>query len=378
MGQQLTAENNSRKASKYRGSECLNCGHPLDLSDRYCSYCSQLNTNKQLSLKDFFLEFIGSIITYDSRLRFTIKDLLFKPGTITRNYTRGQRLKYANPFRFFLSASIIYFLLQGLISTFFPDNNTFTNIQTDREEDEITDIKVAGFNEVPNSKQGIYTFSGMGMETKNDSIDKKKKKKKQENFTFLSEAAIDSLPWGNRFAKRFTLYQDFYEAFEIKDPVKALDSLNHKNTSYNRWLYSKNESIDRIKDNPFGFVNYMLGKIPFFLFFFIPLFAFFFWFLYSKRKYTYMEHMIFIFHIFSFLFLAMLFCLLPDLLIGDDIFTGILFVLIGPFYFYKALRNFYRQNRFITILKFVFLNVLFWISSSMAALLFFAVTAATY
>jgi hypothetical protein len=374
MGQQLTAESNSRKAAKYRGSECLNCGHPLDLSDRYCSYCSQINTNKQLSLKDFFLEFIGSIITYDSRLRFTIKDLLLKPGTITRNYTQGKRLKYANPFRFFLSVSIIYFLLQGLISTFSPENNTFTNIQTDTENDGIADSTITGFNVVPNNKQGIFTLSGM--ETEKDTIDKRKQK--QENFVFISEAAIDSLPWGNRFAKRFSLYNNFYEAYEIKDPAKALDSLKHKNTSYNRWLYSKNESIERIKDNPFGFVNYMLGKIPFFLFFFIPVFAFFFWLLYSKKKYTYMEHMIFIFHIFSFLFLAMLFCLLPDLLIGDDIFTGILFVLIGPFYFYKALRNFYKQNRFITILKFVFLNVLFWISSSIAALIFFAVTAATY
>ena len=98
--------------------KCLNCGHPLELTDKYCSNCSQLNSTKQLSINDFFQEFMSSIFTYDSRLRYTIKDLLLKPGTITRNYVNGQRLKYANPFRFFLSVSIIYFILQGFSSNF--------------------------------------------------------------------------------------------------------------------------------------------------------------------------------------------------------------------------------------------------------------------
>ena len=117
MSTNKPVKDKGRKASIYRGAKCLNCEHPLDLSDLYCSYCGQLNTTKQLSLKDFFGEFIGSILTYDSRLRYTIKDLLFKPGRITANYVKGQRLKYANPFRFFLSVSIIYFLVQSLIST---------------------------------------------------------------------------------------------------------------------------------------------------------------------------------------------------------------------------------------------------------------------
>ena len=108
---------NSRKAIKFRGPECLNCKHPLDLSDVYCSYCGQLNTTKSLAIKDFFNEFLGSIITYDSKLRYTVRDLLFRPGVITRNYVNGQRLRYANPFRFFLSVSIIFFIFQGLIAT---------------------------------------------------------------------------------------------------------------------------------------------------------------------------------------------------------------------------------------------------------------------
>ncbi|QNJ96887.1 DUF3667 domain-containing protein [Constantimarinum furrinae] len=379
MSRTLPEKSNSRKAFKYRNNECLNCGHPLDLSDRYCSYCSQLNTNKQLSLGDFFGEFVGSIITYDSRLRFTIKDLLFKPGTITRNYVHGQRLKYANPFRFFLSVSIIYFLLQSIITTFSTRDSSLLNIQ-DTQKNEVKDP-------LSTSGQNIYFTNGEGsqdtlkIEEGNILINSdtlSKREKALQDFRYLSEKDFDTIQWSNRMIERFSMYRDFYEIHDIKDPVVALDSLKHKNTATNRWLYDKNNTIEKVKKDPFGFANFLMGKIPFFLFFFTPVFAFFFWVLYSKKKYTYMEHMIFIFHIFSFLFLAMLICLLPDLLLGDDVFSGILFVFIGPFYFYKALRNFYKQNRFITIIKFVLLNNIFFISSTIAALLFFAITAATY
>jgi len=108
---------------KYRGVDCLNCGHPLDLTDRFCAYCGQLNTTKRLVLKDFFGEFFQSIFTYDSRFRYTLKDLLLKPGTITKNYVEGKRFTYANPFRFFLSLSIFYFILIAIISFFMNDGN---------------------------------------------------------------------------------------------------------------------------------------------------------------------------------------------------------------------------------------------------------------
>ena len=125
MSTNLPVKTTGRKAAKYRGAECLNCGHPLDLSDVYCSYCGQLNTKKKLSLSDFFGEFLASIVNYDSRLRHTVKDILFRPGIITKNYVAGQRLRYANPFRFFLSTSIIYFLLQSLVSSFTGENKYF-------------------------------------------------------------------------------------------------------------------------------------------------------------------------------------------------------------------------------------------------------------
>ena len=378
MSSDKLVKQKGRKAAKYRGAECLNCGHPLDLSDLYCSYCGQLNTTKQLSLKDFFGEFIGSVFTYDSRLRYTIKDLLFKPGRITYNYVKGQRLKYANPFRFFLSVSIIYFLIQSLISTITGEPQFIVNESDNRiETDSILNSKKMVL--APN---GDPIMENVTMKSDTLIIDKDtiplNLNKDPKDFEYISEEDLDTIAWTERTAKRVLLYRSFYEANEIKDTKAALDSLKHRDNRLNRWIYEKNEVAERVIDNPYGFLDYLTSKIPFFLFFFTPLFAFFFWLIYSKKNYTYIEHMVFIFHIFSFIFLALVFLIIPDLLVEDAVFSSILFALIGPFYFYKALRNFYKQGRLVTILKFVFLNIVFVFSATSAALLFFAISAAIY
>lgn len=393
MSDQLPEKTKGRKATVYRGAECLNCKHPLDLSDVYCSYCGQLNTTKSLKLNDFFGEFLGSIITYDSKFRHTIKDLLFRPGVITRNYVKGQRFKYANPFRFFLSVSIIYFIIQGLITTitgesnFFSDdsNNNGANLEVVPTGDNgnifaVNDsIKLDSITRVNAARLDSILDEKLPNQSQIDGIIRKAiTKDTVPSYDYISEVHLDTLNWSIRTVQRFVLYYNFYKTTEIEDPVTALDSLKHNNTRFNRWAYQKNEAFEQIRKNPTDFLTYLLEKTPFFVFFFTPFYALFFWLIYSKKKYTYMEHMIFIFHIFSFIFLAMLILILPDTLFGTDAFVGILFVLIGPFYFYKAMRNFYKQSRIITILKLLFLNFVFFISANIAAIIFFAITAAMY
>ncbi len=365
MKRKKVKASSGRKSVQYRGTECLNCGHPLDVSDVYCSYCSQLNSNKQLSIKDFFSEFIRSIFVYDSRLRNTLKDLLFRPGIISRNYAKGQHLKYANPFRFFLSVSIIYFLVNGLLH-FINSNNDEFNVNFNSKLADRTVLDSLGLI-IPTSSSAAINFA--------DSI---KKQESQNPIKYISDEELDEMNFAESYKARFSLYRKFYEKSNIKNADVALDSLHHRNTLFNRWVYSKNTTFDKIKENPSAFVAYLLSKIPFFLFFFTPFFALFFWLIYSREKYTYMEHMIFIFHIFSFIFLTMLISVIPDILFKSKFLVGCLFIFIGPFYFYKALKNFYTQSSVLTLIKFVFLSTVFVIGLTFATIIFVAASAAIY
>ena len=359
-----------RRAFRYRGTKCLNCEQPLDKSDVYCPHCSQLNSDKKLSAKDFFGEFLTSIFVYDSRLRNTLKVLLFRPGIITRNYIKGQRLKFANPFRFFLSVSIIYFLLQGLIGVFNPDQEPKAlNLTADEQP-----INLDSLQKIIGAEQELSVNDAADL----NMIDSLLQQESKDTLIYHSEATLDTMPFLLASLRRFETYQNFYSTHKIKNSSQALDSLNHKNNGTNRWLYSKNITGEKITENPVAFLNYMMGKIPFFLFFFTPFYAFFFWILYSRKRYTYMEHMVFIFHIFSFTFLAMLIFTLPDLILDTEFFTTLLFLVLGPLYFYKALRNFYQQSRLLSIIKFTFLSIVFTIGFTSSAILFVILSAAIY
>ncbi len=108
----------SRKDSQYRGDKCLNCNTPLDISERYCHYCGQLNSTKKLTLKDFFDEFLSNFYAYDSKIRNSIVCLFTQPGMLAKRFISGQRTYFANPFRLFLSISLILFLSMAFLSQF--------------------------------------------------------------------------------------------------------------------------------------------------------------------------------------------------------------------------------------------------------------------
>ncbi len=365
---------------KYRGVDCLNCGHPLDLTDRFCAYCGQLNTTKRLVLKDFFGEFFQSIFTYDSRFRYTLKDLLLKPGTITKNYVEGKRFTYANPFRFFLSLSIFYFILIAIISFFMNDGNpgNFNNANF-RVNDTGTGFEIVEDNgqvqAAVDSLQNIEEFKTVPFDSLANII-QKKRKDSDSIYTYINETSLDTLNNFNKLSRKFTLFRQFREKTDIDNAKRGLDSLKYAQTKTNLWIYDRSDLMERILENPGKFASYMASKTPFFLFFFSPIFALFFWLIYSKKKFNYMEHLVLIFHIFAWVFLVLLIALPFDLLLPtDNAVAGILLLLIGPFYFYKALKNFYKQNRIYTLIKFVFLNFVFWISTSFFASLFFLIAA---
>ena len=146
--------NSRRSLVKYRGEECLNCGRSLEEEHKFCPNCGQLNSIKKLALGDFFSEFFSGLFAYDSRFIRTMRILLFKPGKISKDYIQGKRMRYVNPYRFFLTTAIIFFLIYGY-------DNSFEGINLGKNPEEIT-TELKRLNEENNADIDFGALHSLG------------------------------------------------------------------------------------------------------------------------------------------------------------------------------------------------------------------------
>jgi len=377
MDDKPTIYQKGRYQLQYRGTECTNCGHPLDMSDKFCPNCSQANSTKKLSLKDFFDEFFSSIISYDSKLLKTLSALLLRPGKITRDYIDGKRVSYTNPFRFLLSLAIIYFLTLNVSGDF-------------SELDRFGKGRENSFF----GPDGSFSFSSDGYGTEND--DEKafiktldsiqigqeiaKSLKKRDSLILLDPSRYFKNLEGNSFWTRFTKKREFFSTFIRKQKINDITEISSKygiEESYsNRSSFKAAKSFLKFQRQPGSFISSMISKMPFALFFLLPFFTLFIWLAYIRKKYNYTDHLIFSFHNTSLLFILLIISSLIDSVFSLD--SSLFFLIVFLIYLFWAMRKFYHQGIFKTIAKFLFLNGIFFILAITAMLIFSMGSVFTY
>lgn len=89
---------------------CANCGTVL--LGRYCHVCGQLG-HVHRSLLHLLEELLHGVLHFDAKALRTLPLLVFRPGTLTRRYLDGQRVRYLNPLTLFLFS---IFLLLFVVS----------------------------------------------------------------------------------------------------------------------------------------------------------------------------------------------------------------------------------------------------------------------
>lgn len=362
----------TRVIKNYRGLKCLNCNHPLDISDKYCPNCGQKNSTKRLSLKDFVDEFLSNFYAYDSKVKNTILKLFTKPGKAAKEFIDGKRQTYANPFRFYLSVSLIYFIFNGLVTKFSDESIVDldqTIIKNSEEKKPEKDSIKTNNNQLDLNDQKSPVQINLG---NNDNSEiKKDTLKKQKLYT---EKQIADLGFIKRTSLKTQTYANFFDHSKTTNPSKILDTLQHEKTKWNLYLLKKTYQLKKLNEEDTSgrkgfnkFFEYLSDKIPFILFISLPFITVIFAIIYYRKKLSYAEHMVFVFSFMTFMFLLIFVEEIIGLLTGLDL--SWIFLIITPIYFYKALRNFYQQSRWKTILKFVILNFLLPTTASFVALL---------
>lgn len=380
MANTPSVNSSGRYRLQYRGASCLNCGHPLDISDKYCPNCSQANSTKKLTLKDFFDEFFSNIISYDSKLLKTLKALLLRPGSITRDYINGKRVTYTNPFRFLLSLAIIYFLLMGFNGDFdqidqMAENTPGNIVNFNSDLINATVINESPLEEQLKEEEGLSQLDSLGF------IKELEKRANLRDSVILLDPmkhfkTIDQAP----FQERFFAKQDLFGILIAKDTMYSFDRLTEKypieNNMENSMAFGAAKSVARVKRSPGGFINSIFSKLPFATFFLLPIFAIFIWLLYIRKNYTYTDHLVFSFHNQSLLFILLIISYLIDSVFGTA--SAGLFIVLFLIYLYKAMRSFYGQGRIKTIVKYLLLNTIFVILATIGVAVLLAGSLFTY
>ena len=288
--------------SKIRSDKtCLNCRYVVE--NKFCPNCGQENTDTRKTFHHLFIHFFEDLTHYENAFWKTIRNLLFKPATLTKEYLSGKRLSYLAPVRLYIFISFITFFL----ITIFPNKES----------------------------EPIKT-----QEKKPITITNKDTKKEYEIF-------------GER-----------YKSVKELDSIQKNGPQSKKLDDFSYWITKKvlivtenNTNQEIIKK----FLESFLHNLPKVLFIFMPLFAFFLWLFHNKKRWYYFDHGIFTLHYFSFLLLIFLILFLVTKLfslfalsgIGSFIEGTINFIGFGwmGYYFFPAHHRFYGETRLVSFIK---------------------------
>lgn len=356
------------KHKQAKGLECLNCGMPLLRNENFCSHCGQKNTTSKLSIGHYINKLVSGFLSYDSQFWTTFIPLLIKPGKVAKEYIQGKRAKYVNPFQLYLHVSIIFFLILGISMKFDSIKNPVNNITTTKKTlDSLSklnpqkvdsvkaEIKRRTLEAIPKDSANTKAFVEIENAFKFNENDLDSIKTPQEYaIKTKKEASIG-------FFEKKADFENFRRKFPTYTNEQALDSLGYQKTFWNTFYYQQFKKVDAniaqldTDEGVKNLINKFTSYISISLFIFLPVFTLFLKWLCFRKKFTYMEHLVFVFNTQTVFFLLFIIFYLLNLVVKMENVTWI-FVLLFLIYLYKALRYFYGQGHFRTALKFMILN----------------------
>ena len=371
----------SRKNPIRKDKTCLNCNHVV--AERFCPNCGQENIETRKTFHHLFIHFFEDLTHYENAFWKTIKNLLLRPSSLTKEYLSGKRMSYLAPVRLYIFISFITFILIAII----PSNDKFVNI-----------------NKAKPNKNGIH-FSTK-KDDKNDPdekpIDKKEESLSAEEIKInelkklgvLNAKDADSIGKLIKVAKEGKKIKNNDATVFGYHSVREMDSIRkikpHEISDFEYWLNKKvltvihNNTTEEIIEKAKESAGHNFPKV---LLIYMPIFAFFLWLFHNKKKWYYFDHGIFTLHYFSFLLLIILLLFLSNKLLS--IFENYSFISFLQslimfiaycwmfYYFFPEHHRFYGETRWISFIKSVclfFINMFF---ISIILILFFAYTLIT-
>lgn len=338
------------KLAVIKDSNCLNCGFPFVGHELFCPSCGQKNKGNKITFGNFIKEVFAGFFSWDTKFWRTTFTLITRPGKISADYIEGKRERYANPFRFYITASILFFLFYGInetIDNFQSLDKSFSSKTKNQKEIDLDSINNIINNELAKNQIPVDSTQKKLAQNFNLKINDSVKLNKEPRISFGGNSRLDT-------------YIKFNKKNPDLDVNVALDSLKHENTFWNRFFYNRAQlanSFFNEKDKRKEFVSKMLSYGSISLFILLPIFTLALKLFYIRRKYTYVEHLIFVFHTQTVFFLLLTLLMIVNFFtnnVGSEIFLGLFLI-----YLFIAMKKFYKQGYIKTIIKFIMVNMVY-------------------
>ncbi len=329
--------------------DCRNCG--ATLTGEFCQACGQSAQSLRRPFWALVKESAETLLAMDGRLMQTVPALMIRPGRVSRDYLDGRRARFIPPFRLYIFASLIFFVLLPLATGqgvgFTPPG---ASLETAREQVErARETGAMSEEEYQETLEGLEVAEGI-LQGRLPGVPVRPPAGEAANGDADSEAMsalADEADWIAGL------------------PPQAREALRDANRSEGRNLSGL--SFDRANVERLGAET--RRWVPRVMFVLLPVYAALLALVYLwRRSFLFFDHLVVSLHFHAALFFAMTVAVLAAMVVGWG--WAILGLLIyANAYLYRINRVVYERGRFSSVLRTFTLDVLYFFFLSIGLLM---------
>ena len=331
-------------------THCENCG--AELQGHWCAKCGQPAIEYRRSFRHVVADLLNEFLNWDSKFFTTIALLILKPWRLTNEFLAGKRVRYVNPLRLYLLASILFF---------FAVNYGAKGIRIDPTK----------FPEEKRAKVAAAIADKRGeieAELRKDNLTPEQRQKVQKALDYLTKPSATTTPTPEETASPTPApsasptgesHQQSYGPVADR-PFVVFDNAK-STTPFERWIEGRAKEKMGEHGTKMGlFISTLFSNLPYMMLCCIPLFALVLKLLYIRGRIFYIDHLIYALHIHSFFYAGIMLIVLATIGVtrfGPGAIAGWLIALLWIAFvtqIFLSIRYVYRQGWFFSIFKFIF------------------------
>lgn len=316
---------------------CLNCGNTT--TGRFCPECGQRKVWVRVSVRAMLADVLEDQLALNRTLPRTVAALLIRPGFLTQEYVRGRIVSYIAPFRLYLVASVVFFLIVSFVGLAALDvrvdaDGLTTSVDSARSvlRGRINALADADTADMPEAARRTIRQQLAGLNAALAAI--------PDTATVLSAdqlANVAALSAGGAMADA-----------RGRQPWAQNISIEAGDGLFRNAVRRKIDQVDHLPPQEAirAILEDLLEYAPHMVFVLLPVFALLLKLLYIRRDRYYAEHFVFALHVHAFVFVMMtLMFVLPWDVLNLPILLWI------AVYIWLAMKRVYRQGWLRTTLK---------------------------